>query len=161
MATPVSRATSASFAVDGPGIASARSKSAVSSRWQKYWVRNSSGRQTIFAPSRAASRIWSHRRGEVGLRVRRPCASAPGPPCICAHLPSSPVEPSCSRFIRPCSKADPGSAELASTISPLHAMRYSSRISTAAAMVVVHLPRLSPTADCVTLLVRTILLEMR
>ena len=39
--------------------------------------------------------------------------------------------------------------------------RYSSRISTAAAMVVVHLPRLSPTADCVMLLVRTILFEMR
>ena len=38
---------------------------------------------------------------------------------------------------------------------------YSSRISTAAAMVVVHRPRLSPTADWVTLLVRTILLEMR
>jgi len=38
---------------------------------------------------------------------------------------------------------------------------YSSRISTAAAMVVVHSPRLSPTADCVMLLVRTILLEMR
>ena len=32
---------------------------------------------------------------------------------------------------------------------------------TAAAMVVVHRPRLSPTADCVTLLVRTILFEMR
>ena len=39
--------------------------------------------------------------------------------------------------------------------------RYSSRISTAAAIVVVQSPRLSPTADCVTLLVRTILLEMR
>ncbi len=38
---------------------------------------------------------------------------------------------------------------------------YSSRISTAAAIVVVHSPRLSPIADCVTLLVRTILLEMR
>jgi hypothetical protein len=38
---------------------------------------------------------------------------------------------------------------------------YSSRINTAAAMVVVHSPRLSPTADCVTLLVRTILLEIR
>ena len=38
---------------------------------------------------------------------------------------------------------------------------YSSRISTAAAIVVVHNPRLSPTADCVILLVRTILLEMR
>jgi hypothetical protein len=36
-----------------------------------------------------------------------------------------------------------------------------SRISTAAAIVVVHLPRRSPTADCVMLLVRTILLEMR
>jgi len=38
---------------------------------------------------------------------------------------------------------------------------YCSRISTAAAMVVVHSPFLSPTADCVMLLVRTILLEMR
>ncbi len=38
---------------------------------------------------------------------------------------------------------------------------YTSRIRTAAAMVVVQSPRLSPTADCVMLLVRTILLEMR
>jgi hypothetical protein len=38
---------------------------------------------------------------------------------------------------------------------------YSSRMRTAAAMVVVHLPFLSPTALCVTLLVRTILFEMR
>ena len=38
---------------------------------------------------------------------------------------------------------------------------YSSRIKTAAAIVVVQRPRLSPTADCVMLLVRTILLEIR
>ncbi len=38
---------------------------------------------------------------------------------------------------------------------------YSSRIRTAAAIVVVHSPRLSPTADWVTLLVRTILFEIR
>src|SRR6185437_1748777 len=36
-----------------------------------------------------------------------------------------------------------------------------SKIKIAAAMVVVHRPRLSPTADCVTLAVRTILFEMR
>ncbi len=50
--------TSASFFVEGPGIGSARSKRRRSSRWQKYCVRKSSGRQTIFAPSRAASRMW-------------------------------------------------------------------------------------------------------
>ena len=65
------------------------------------------------------------------------------------------------------SKANPARAELASESDfvPLIAgyarSVYSSRISTAAAMVVVHLPRLSPTADWVMLLVRTILLEMR
>ena len=36
-----------------------------------------------------------------------------------------------------------------------------SKISTADAITVVHKPRLSPTADCVTLAVRTILFEMR
>ncbi len=36
-----------------------------------------------------------------------------------------------------------------------------SKISIAAAIVVVHKPRLSPIADCVTFAVRTILLEMR
>jgi hypothetical protein len=36
-----------------------------------------------------------------------------------------------------------------------------SKIKIAAAMVVVHHPRLSPIADCVTFLVRTIRLEMR
>ena len=36
-----------------------------------------------------------------------------------------------------------------------------SKIKTAEAITVVHKPRLSPTADCVTLAVRTILLEMR
>jgi len=41
------------------------------------------------------------------------------------------------------------------------ALLYSSRIKTAAAIVVVHLAFLSPTALCVTLLVRTILFEMR
>jgi hypothetical protein len=35
------------------------------------------------------------------------------------------------------------------------------KISTADAITVVHSPRLSPTADCVTFAVRTILLEMR
>ena len=57
-------------------------------------------------------------------------------------------------------QGQPRQAELASNL--LHTRHaYSSRISTAAAMVVVHLPRLSPTADWVMLLVRTILLEMR
>ena len=57
MATRNSRANSESRAVEGPGISSARSKSRSSSRWQKYCVRKSSGRQTIFAPRRAASRM--------------------------------------------------------------------------------------------------------
>ena len=39
----------------GPGIGSARPKFAWSSVWQKYWLRNSSCRQTICAPFRAAS----------------------------------------------------------------------------------------------------------
>ena len=43
----------------GPGIGSASAKRAWSSRWQKYWARKSSGRQTIWAPARAASRTRS------------------------------------------------------------------------------------------------------
>ena len=59
-------------------------------------------------------------------------------------------------------QGQPRQAELAlSSWPPTCRPLYSSRISTAAAIVVVHLPRLSPTADWVTLLVRTILLEMR
>lgn len=38
---------------------------------------------------------------------------------------------------------------------------YYSKIKMAAAIVVVHRPRLSPMADCVTFAVRTILFEMR
>jgi hypothetical protein len=41
------------------------------------------------------------------------------------------------------------------------AIAIQSKISTAEAITVVHSPRLSPTADCVTLAVRTILFEMR
>src|SRR6185436_13975629 len=52
--TLVWRAVSASASVVRPGIGSARSKFAWSSAWQKYWLRNSSGRQTICAPRPAA-----------------------------------------------------------------------------------------------------------
>src|ERR1044071_600584 len=52
-----SAATLASAFDVGPGIGSARSKLAWSSDWQKYWVVNSSGRQTTWAPRAAASRI--------------------------------------------------------------------------------------------------------
>ena len=62
---PVSRATSASAAVLGPGIGSARSKLAWSSVWQKYWLRNSSGRQISWAPSRAAARMRSSARARL------------------------------------------------------------------------------------------------
>src|SRR6516165_5091343 len=48
-------ATALNAWVLGPGTGSARSNRAASSRWQKYRDRNSSGRQTIFAPARAAS----------------------------------------------------------------------------------------------------------
>ncbi len=78
MATPVSRATSASFAVDRPGISSERSKSASSSRWQKYCVRKSSGRHTICAPSVAASRtcLIADEKFASGSAPMRICASA-------------------------------------------------------------------------------------
>src|ERR1700722_10187472 len=45
--------------VEGPGMDSAVSKRACSSRWQKYWARKSSGRQMTLAPARAASRTRS------------------------------------------------------------------------------------------------------
>jgi hypothetical protein len=45
--------------VVGPGIASARSNSAASSRWQKYCDRNSSGRQMTRAPRAAACSMRS------------------------------------------------------------------------------------------------------
>ena len=56
MTTPSSPASRPSSAVLGPGIGSARAKWAWSSVWQKYWLRNSSCRQTICAPFPAASR---------------------------------------------------------------------------------------------------------
>ena len=59
ISTCSSRATAASRSVLGPGMGSARSNRAVSSRWQKYCARKSSGRQTICAPARAASRTRS------------------------------------------------------------------------------------------------------
>src|SRR5205823_1608984 len=46
---PVSRATAASASVVGPGTGSARSNRAGSSAWQKYCVRNNSGRQATCA----------------------------------------------------------------------------------------------------------------
>src|SRR5437763_10956670 len=54
-ATPALRAASERARVVGPGTGSARSNVAGSSRWQKYWERKSSGRQTTSAPLRAAS----------------------------------------------------------------------------------------------------------
>src|ERR1700691_3605378 len=51
----VSCATRPNASVVGPGTASANSKFAVSSRWQKYCERKSSGKQTTWAPERAAS----------------------------------------------------------------------------------------------------------
>ena len=51
-------------------MGSARSNRAASSAWQKYWVRNSSGRQAIWAPRSAAWRS-SARAAEVVVRVGR------------------------------------------------------------------------------------------
>src|SRR5882757_6839939 len=70
-----SRATAASRSVLGPGIGSARSKSAMSSRWQKYCARKSSGRQMTRAPARAASRTRSAALSRL--------ASGSGPQDIC------------------------------------------------------------------------------
>jgi hypothetical protein len=55
MLTPFALATSAIAAVVGPGIGSARSKSAASSRWQKYSNAKSSYKHTTRAPRSAAS----------------------------------------------------------------------------------------------------------
>src|SRR5882672_7603492 len=55
--TPFSFAILPSVSVVGPGTGSARSKSAWSSRWAMYMVRNSSGRHTRSAPCCAASRM--------------------------------------------------------------------------------------------------------
>src|SRR5581483_11532747 len=49
----------ASASVVGPGSGSAKSNDAVSSRWQKYCERKSSGRHTTRAPRLAASRMRS------------------------------------------------------------------------------------------------------
>ena len=54
-ATPAAAAAFPRASVDGPGTGSARSKVAVSSFWQKYCERKSSGRHTTSAPERAAS----------------------------------------------------------------------------------------------------------
>src|SRR5579859_2963501 len=53
--TPAARAACESFSVVGPGMGSARSNREASSRWQKYCVRKSSGRQTTCAPRLAAA----------------------------------------------------------------------------------------------------------
>ncbi len=65
MTTPNSAASAAKRSVVGPGIGSARSNSAVSSRWQKYWVRKSSGRQMTCAPRCAASRTCATARSRL------------------------------------------------------------------------------------------------
>ena len=58
----------ASASVVGPGIGSARSNRAASSTWQKYWVRNSSGRQATCAPP--LGRLAQHRAGPAQVVVR-------------------------------------------------------------------------------------------
>src|SRR3954467_451654 len=68
--TRLSRAVWASASVVAPGIGSARSKLAWSSIWQKYWLRNSSGRQTSFAPRSAPSTMRAR------ARARLSCGSA-------------------------------------------------------------------------------------
>ena len=67
----------------------------------------SSGRQTIFAPCRAASRCAPPPR-RSSPPGRAPCASAPAPLCICAFSIIVPANPSISGF-QPCSKANPAS----------------------------------------------------
>ena len=122
----------------------------------------SSGRQTMFAPSRAASRMCCTAEAKF--------ASGSGPMRICTratvYLRAFPI----AEFSLHTASAIPlmkcplqqGQPRLRNWPQLIqHPMPYSSRIRTAAAIVVVHLPRLSPTADCVILLVRTILLEMR
>src|SRR3954470_20323930 len=70
-----SRAVSATAAVLGPGIGSARSKLAWSSDWQKYWLRNSSGKQTRVAPRSAASTMRARARARLssGSAEQRIC----------------------------------------------------------------------------------------
>jgi len=98
-------------------------------------------------------------RGEIGLGVG-PHAHLHEPhvvfACIPHHSPGEPPKQSCLAM----QQGQPRRAGLAS--EPLDRCgRYSGMIRTAAAIVVVHSPFLSPTADWVMLLVRTILLEMR
>src|SRR5262245_43515059 len=71
----LARAVSDSSSVVGPGIGSARSNLAWSSLWQKYWLRNSSGRQTSVAPCWAAStmRARARQRLSSGSAEQRIC----------------------------------------------------------------------------------------
>ena len=55
--------------VEGPGMDSAVSKRACSSRWQKYWARKSSGRQMMLAPARGGVAGEGDGFGEVFCRV--------------------------------------------------------------------------------------------
>src|SRR3954468_10432991 len=80
MTTFASRATRVRASVLGPGIGSARSNWAWSSVWQKYWLRNSSGRHTISAPRWAASRTF------VTARSRLTAGSVPMRICTAASL---------------------------------------------------------------------------
>ena len=70
MTTPSSFASAPSSSLDGPGIASASSKLAWSSAWQKYCEANSSGRQTIRAPCAGGVADFLDGAGAVFLRVR-------------------------------------------------------------------------------------------
>src|SRR5262245_16715607 len=71
----LARAVSDSSSVVGPGIGSARSNFAWSSDWQKYWLRNSSGRQTSVAPCWAASTMRARARHRLssGSAEQRIC----------------------------------------------------------------------------------------
>src|SRR5712692_1281457 len=76
-ATPDCRAACDIFSVVGPGIGSARSKREASSRWQKYCVRKSSGRQTTWAPRLDAACTCSTARARFssGSGPQRSCTN--------------------------------------------------------------------------------------
>ena len=157
--TRASRATSPSLVGGGPGNRLGQIEEAQCLR---------AGRNTGRERARAGRRC--SRRGapprECGAIADAKFASGSGPmrictrpTCICGRFPCS-TRFLCRHFrVDLRSKANPDRRDWPQVARSCAA--YSSRISTAAAMVVVHSPRLSPTADCVTLLVRTILLEMR
>src|SRR6266849_1603429 len=76
-ATPDCRAACDIFSVVGPGIGSARLNREASSRWQKYCVRKSSGRQSTWAPRLEAACICSTARARFssGSGPQRSCTN--------------------------------------------------------------------------------------